>query len=78
MKKTVDQELDDAVEYFESSYYILPSFNGNTGATQYNKGSAPLHSNVRKLKRKRADYRPGPVKVYTRAEIEEYEETRDA
>lgn len=31
---------------------------------------------IRKLKGKLPDYRPGPVKVYTKEEIEEYERVR--
>lgn len=33
---------------------------------------------IRKLKRARDDYKHGPVKVYTKEEIEEYEKQRDA
>lgn len=46
-------------------------------------GSAPVpyaipFRTIRKLKRARDDYKHGPVKVYTKEEIEEYEKQRDA
>ena len=66
-------EIDDAVEYFESSYYVVPSFDAEVGSTKYSKREAPLFRNIRILKGKRSDYRPGPVKVYSRQEIKEYE-----
>ena len=77
MKKIqVNKELDDAVEYFESSYHIVPTHDSETGLTRYARTRAPLFQNIRRLKRSRDDYRPGKVKVYTRAEIEEYEDAR--
>lgn len=73
MKRIVDKEIDDAIEYFESTYYIVPSHDHEVGATKYSNREAPLFRNVRILKRRHSDYRPGPIKVYTKQEIEEYE-----
>lgn len=76
-RKKVDREIGDAIELFESSYYVIPSHDSETGNTRYTTGQQPpSFTNLRKLKQRRDDYRPGKVKVYTEQEIEEYERAR--
>ena len=77
MKKTLmDKELDEAVELFESAHYVVPNHDSETGSTQYNHANRPTFRSIRKLKRRYSDYQAGPVKVYTKQEIKEYEDAR--
>ena len=66
------KEIDDAIALFESGYYIVPSHDSETGGTRYHSGDPPKFRSIRRLKRRRRDYQPGPVKVYTTEEIEDY------
>lgn len=73
MKRDPTQKgIDDAVELFEQAHYIVPSHDAETGDTEYRHAAAPSFRSVRRLKQRRADYKPGPVKVYTTEEIEDY------
>lgn len=66
------KEINDAIELFESSFHIVPSHCSETGNTLFNDRKGIQFTCVRKLKTRRADYRPGPVKVYTEQEVEDY------
>ena len=72
MSKKALKEIGDAIELFESAYNVVPSYDSETGNTSFNDRKRIQFTSVRKLKGKRADYRPGPVKVYTEQEIEDY------
>ena len=73
----VQKEIDDAIELFESSFYVVPEHDSERGYTSYNVSSAPAFRSIRRLKARRADYRPGPVKVYTTEEIRDYVESQE-
>lgn len=75
-RKKVDREIGDAIELFESAHYIVPSHDSEAGHTRYTRPDPPTFRSVRRLKQRHSDYRAGPVKVYTREEIEEYERVR--
>lgn len=66
------KEIDDAIELFESAYYVVPSHDAETGGTRYHNAEVPKYRSVRRLKRRQRDYQPGPVKVYTAEEIADY------
>lgn len=73
MKKIqVDKELDDAVELFESAHYLVPIYDAESGNTNFTNTRSTSFRNIRRLKRGRADYQPGPIKDYTEQEIEDY------
>jgi len=73
----VQKEIDDAIELFESAYYIVPSYDSETGNINHSNTQVPNFASIRKLKARRADYRPGPVKVYTTEEIRDYVESQE-
>lgn len=66
------KEIDDAIELFESAYYVVPSYDSESGGTVRNTPEAPAFRSVRRLKRMHADYRHGPIKIYTKQEVAEY------
>lgn len=66
------KEIDDAIELFESAHYRVLTYDAETGGTNYSKSTPPKFRSIRKLKARRKDYRPGPVKVYTAEEIDDY------
>ena len=68
----VQKGIDDALELFESAHYTVPCYNNETGNTSYDVTPTPQFLSVRRLKQRRPDYRPGPIKVYTEQEIEDY------
>lgn len=70
--KTVNREIGDAIETFESHSYVVPTYDVASGHTKYDTPHAPRFHSVRRLKERHADYRAGPVKVYTAQEIEDY------
>ena len=72
LKKNIQREIDDAIELFESAHNITPTYDSETGTTGYSTNQRITYSSVVKLKRKREDYRPGPIKIYTAEEIDEY------
>lgn len=72
MKDRGQKGIDDAIELFESAHYIVPTHDVETGDTVYAHAPSPRFSSVRRVKRARPDYRPGPVKVYTEQEVEDY------
>lgn len=71
-----DREIEDAIELFEQVGYCTPSADTEGNGTYLRPSQAPSFTSIRKLKRRHSDYRAGPVKYYTRQEIEEYEHGR--
>jgi len=71
-----DREIEDAIELFEQVGYSVQSKDLEGGDSRLSSTSPPSFASIRKLKRKHMDYRAGPVKHYTREEIEEYENVR--
>lgn len=71
-----DDDIGDAIELFESSYYLTLSHDSETGNTSITKPEPPKFRNIRRLKQAKPDYRAGPVKMYTAEEIKEYEDAR--
>lgn len=72
MSKKALKEIGDAIELFESAHHVVPEHDGETGNTRYTPSAAPQFRSVRRLKQRHTDYRPGPVKVYTEQEVEDY------
>ena len=72
LKKNIQREIDDAIELFESAHNITPTYDSETANTGYTSNQRIVYRSVVALKRKSADYRPGPVKHYTTQEIEDY------
>jgi hypothetical protein len=68
-----DDNIKDTTELFESAFYTQPTYNSETGNVERHTPLAPSFENIWKLKRRHPDYRHGPVKEYTKQEIEEYE-----
>ena len=75
-KRHIQKEIDDAIDLFESAHNITPSYDGETGNTSYTTTPTKTFLNVRRVKKRHADYQPGTVKVYTPEEIKEYEDGR--
>jgi len=73
MSKKAQKEINDAVVLFEQAYYVVPCYDNETGNTEINIRPCPSFTSVRRLKGRRADYRPGKVKVYTEQEVRQYE-----
>ena len=72
LKKNIQREIDDALELFESAHNITPTYDSETANTGYTSNQRIVYRSVVALKRKSADYRPGPVKIYTAQEIDDY------
>jgi len=71
-----DREIEDAIELFEQVGFSVPSQDNESNNAYLRPSQAPSFASIRKLKRRHSDYRAGPVKHYTRQEIEEYEHGR--
>ena len=67
-----DDDIGDAVELFESSYYLTLSHDSETGSTSITKSEPPKFRNIRRLKQASPDYRAGPVKIWSDEEIKAY------
>ena len=72
LKKNIQREIDDAIELFESAHNVTPTYDSETGNVGYTRNERVSFTSVRSLKRRRSDYRPGPVKIYTAEEIDKY------
>jgi len=68
------KEIRDAIDLFESAYYVVPTYDAETGTTSYTTKECPVFTNVRNIKGQYKDYQPGEVKIYTTEEIKEYED----
>jgi len=64
-------EINDAIATFEEAYQLTPTYNSETATSVFRPNNV-VYSNVRKYKGRQPDYRPGPVKIYTKKEIDEY------
>lgn len=76
MKKRKTNDIQEAIDVFESGYYTQPNYDAANGKVSYTKAEAPVFRSVRRLKMSRPDYKYGPVRVYTEQEIKEYEDAK--
>ena len=76
MSSKTDNNIQETMEMMQEAYYFIPEHDPETGDVTMRSPAPPKFKSVYKLKRKHADYRQGPVKIYTKAEIAEYERER--